>query len=353
MEYLKGNLFDANTQALVNTVNTVGVMGKGIALQFKERFPVNYNQYITAYKKGILQIGKLLVVKEQTIEGERIIVNFPTKTEWYLKSKYSYIEDGLKELVKVIEAEGIESIALPPLGCGNGGLKWEKVKVMIEKYLGHFTSVRIQVYEPNEAVNEILKQQEISRKIKLTQPRAMLLYAMFYYESLGESSSLFVANKLAYFLQRLGEKSLYKLQFEGYLYGPYSPGVVHVLHHLNGVYIKGLEQMNAKAFEPLALQYDKLQEVSDYVKKELSAEQRERLSNLIKLIDGFQSALSLEILATVDFIKRENPGITYDDIVKTIQQWSERKHKLFKEKYIKVAALHLEHYSNRLEIIGN
>lgn len=350
MEYIKGNLLEAKTQALVNTVNTVGVMGKGIALQFKEAFPLNYKIYAAACKKKELHTGQLLVVKEQTLEGEKIIINFPTKTEWFMKSKYEYVEEGLKELVKVIDEYKIESIAVPPLGCGNGGLKWEKVKPMIEKYLGHLTNVNIQVFEPNEAVKEILKQQDANKEIKLTPARAMMLYAMFYYESLGENASLFVANKLAYFLQRLGEKSLNKLKFEAHHYGPYAVQVEHLLHNVNGKYLKGLEQMNAKAFEPLELQYDKLKEVSEYVKKELSSEQRTRLSNLVKLIDGFQSALSLEILATVDFVKKDNPRISQDDIVKTIHNWSDRKRKLFQEKYIQIATNHLHDYSNKFEI---
>lgn len=350
MQYLKGNLLDSTAQALVNTVNTVGVMGKGIALQFKEAFPMNFKIYAAACKKQELQPGKLLVVKEQTLVDEKIIINFPTKTEWYLKSKYEYVEAGLKELAKVIDEYKIESIAIPPLGCGNGGLKWEKVKSMIETYLGHLTHVDIQVFEPNEAVKDILKQQTTSKEVKLTPARAMLLYAMFYYESLGESSSLFVANKLAYFLQRLGETSLNKLHFEASHYGPYAVQVEHLLHNVNGKYLKGLEQMNAKAFEPLELQYDKIKEVSEYIRKELSPEQRARLSNLVKLIDGFQSALSLEILATVDFIRKDNLSISHDEIVRTIQSWSNRKHKLFQEKHIKIATNHLQEYSNRLYI---
>jgi uncharacterized protein YwgA len=178
----------------------------------------------------------------------------------------------------------------------------------------------------------------------------MLLYAMFYYDSLGENTSLFVANKLAYFLQRLGETSLNKLKFQASHYGPYSVGVGHVMHALNGRFVKGLEQMNAKAFEPLELQYDKLDELKAYAKKELSAEQRARLSNLVKLIDGFESALSLEILATVDFVKKENPGIDHEEVVAKIYNWSERKRKLFLPKYIDIAANHLSDYSTGLNI---
>lgn len=350
MQYLKGNLLDAGTQALVNTVNTVGVMGKGIALQFKEAFPENFRQYAVACKNKQLHAGDLLVVKEHTMEGDKFIINFPTKTEWFRKSKYEYIETGLQRLAEVIEEYQITSIAIPPLGCGNGGLKWEKVCPMIEKYLGRLENVDIQVFEPNEAVKELLKKQDANKEVKLTPARAMLLYAMFYYDSLGENTSLFVANKLAYFLQRLGETSLNKLKFQASHYGPYSVGVEHVMHALNGKYVKGLEQMSAKAFEPLELQYSKLPELKDYVKKEFSAEQRNRLSNLVKLIDGFESALSLEILATVDFIKKENPGIDRQGLVTKISNWSERKRTLFQPKYIDIAADHLSDYSNSLNI---
>ncbi|GCC51273.1 phosphatase [Chryseotalea sanaruensis] len=347
MQYIKGNLLDAKTQALVNTVNTVGVMGKGIALQFKEAFPNNYRAYIDVCKRGELTPGKLLVVKEPILEGVKIIVNFPTKTLWHLKSKYDYIEQGLQELVNVVRQENIKSIAIPPLGCGNGGLKWEKVRGLMEKYLGHLTDVDILIYEPNEAVKELIKQQDSKKEAKLTHARAMLLYMMFYYESFGEDTSLFVANKLAYFLRRLGEKSFSNLRFEASRYGPYTVQVEHMLHNINGKYLKGLEQMNAKAFEPLELQYDKLQEVSEYVKKELSEDQKNIIKNLTKIIDGFQSALSLEILATVDFVSKDK-SLKNEDIIRTIHNWSDRKKKLFQDKYVDVAINHLRNYSNTM-----
>lgn len=346
MKFVKGNLLTANVQALVNTVNTVGVMGKGIALQFKEEFPENYRIYATACRNKEFNIGDLIVVKEATMAGDRLIINFPTKTEWFKKSQYDYIEKGLKKLAEVIKEYHITSIAIPPLGCGNGGLKWEKVKPMIQDYLGHLTNVDIQIFEPNDAVKDLLKQQNVKTNVKLTQARAMLLYAMFYYDSLGETTSLFVANKLAYFLQRLGEKSFNRLKFTASHYGPYSVGVEHLVHALNGKYIKGLEQMNAKAFEPLDLQYDKLGELKEFVKKEFGPEQKAVLSNLVKLIDGFESALSLEILATVDFVKKENPGIDRDGISTKIAEWSERKQRLFRPKYIDIADHQLSQYKS-------
>lgn len=350
INYTKGNLLEAPVHALVNTVNTVGVMGKGIALQFKEAFPSNLKKYLNACKEGWLQPGKLLVVREETLEGEKVIINFPTKIQWFKKSRYEYIEEGLKELAKIIENEEIESIAIPPLGCGNGGLKWDKVQALMERYLSHLEGVEIIIYEPSEKVKEILKKQKSTKDIKLTPARAMLLYAMFYYEAMGETSSLFVANKLTYFLQRLGEKNFNRLKFEASHYGPYSVQVAHMLHGLTGKYLKGLEQMKAKAFEPLELQYDRVQEVSEYVKTKLTREQRNRLKNLITLIDGFQSALSLEVLASVDYVLREKPGIQENEVVRTIQSWSERKRKLIQEKHVQIALQHLDRNRNQLEL---
>ncbi|MCU7493661.1 MAG: macro domain-containing protein [Ignavibacteria bacterium] len=351
MKFVTGNLLEAKTQALVNTVNTVGVMGKGIALQFKEAFPENFRIYAEACKKKELVPGKLLVVKETKLDGEKIIINFPTKTEWFLKSKYEYVEEGLKALVKVIEDYKIYSISIPPLGCGNGGLQWSKVKPLIEKYLGHLQDVDIQIYEPSQEIKALLKSHAQTREVSLTPARAMLLYSMFYYETLGENSSLFVANKLAYFLQRLGDKNFSKLKFQASHYGPYSVQVEHMLHNLNGKYIKGLEQMNVKPFETLELQYDRTKEVSDYIRRELSQEQKTRLKNLIALIEGFQSALSLEVLATVDFVRKDKPDLQPDDIIKVINDWSVRKQKLFQERYVYIAFNHLHNYANKFHLI--
>jgi O-acetyl-ADP-ribose deacetylase (regulator of RNase III) len=139
-------------------------MGKGIALQFKKQFPMNFKIYVDTCKKEEMQIGKMLVVQEYTITGEKIIVNFPTKKEWFKKSQYDYIEKGLIDLVKVIQELKIESISIPPLGCGNGGLKWKRVKVLMDKYLGTLTNVSITIYQPNDVVKEILKKEEIKRK---------------------------------------------------------------------------------------------------------------------------------------------------------------------------------------------
>lgn len=345
IKYIKGNLLQAKTHALVNTVNTVGVMGKGIALQFKEQFPANFKAYSDACKNGKIGIGKLFVFEESTLNGKKIIINFPTKTEWYKKSQYSYIEEGLKDLVRIIEEYKLESIALPPLGCGNGGLDWGKVKALIENYLANL-SIEIIVYEPNDAVKEALQKEGQKKEINLTPARAMLLYALAKYEERGENPSVFAANKLAYFLQESGEPL--KLQFVAYTFGPYAQAVEKVLYALNGKYLTGLEQMNAKPFEPLNLEYSKFNEVEDFVKQKLTSAQKERLKSVLSIIEGFESTLSLEILSSIHFLLKQDKTLTQTDLLEKIHSWNDRKRDIIKEKYINLAFDHLQNYAKKL-----
>ena len=347
MKFIKGNLLTSPTQALVNTVNTVGVMGKGIALQFKERFPQNFKIYQAAFKKGELQIGKMLVVKESNLEGEKTIINFPTKAEWFKKSKYEYIEQGLKDLVRVVNEYQIKSISIPPLGCGNGGLSWDKVKNLISEGLKELKDVDIVIYEPNAEVKEILQKEEVVKDIQLTPGRAMVLYALFKYERYGEVATVFAANKLAYFLQESGENL--RLKFEQYSYGPYAQAMDKVLYALNGKYLKGMEQMNAKPFEPLYLNYERYQEVETFVNHELTSEQKQRLDDLFKTIDGFESTLSLEILSSTHFILKGNRSLSPSDLIQKVQ-WNARKKDLITPEHISIAYDHLQEYGNQLQI---
>ncbi len=349
IRYLKGDLLSADAEAYVNTVNTVGIMGKGIALQFKGRFPANYKAYRKASKAEEVQIGKMLVVRELTVEKEVWIINFPTKVHWKSPSKLDYIRSGLEDLRRVILEKNIGSIAIPPLGCGLGGLNWPDVKHLIQQALGNMVEVDIQVFEPNATIKNLLKSQDYSGTQKLTPARAMLLYALFFYEQLGEPSSLFAANKLAYFLQRTGEKL--KLNFVAHLYGPYSNQVEHILQHLSGTYIRGLEQNSAKAFEPLQLNYSAFPELKTYIETELGSEQRERLERLMDLVSGFQSGLSLEILATVDFIKQEKGTDDPAQIVAYAREWSKRKSELITEEYVTIALKRLSEHGQKLSLI--
>ena len=347
IEYTIGNLLDANTEALVNTVNTVGVMGKGVALQFKEKYPLNFKRYADACKAGEVKIGKMLVTRDSTLEGEKIIINFPTKTEFYRKSQYRFIEEGLEDLVGVIQQYEIKSVALPPLGCGNGGLKWVKVKSLIEQYLSN-NPARVIVYEPNDEVKEILKKEAEKKEVNLTDARAMLLYALFRYERSGEMANVFAANKIAYFLQESGEPM--RLQFVPHHFGPYDQRVEKVLYALNGIYLTGLEQMTAKPFEPLQLNYEKATEVQEYVEKKLTSQQRDRLNSVFELISGFESTLALEILSSIHFLLAQDQTLSTRDLLEKVRSWNERKKALIKEEYINLAVAHLREHGRRLHI---
>lgn len=342
IRYTKGNLLETSTEALVNTVNTVGVMGKGIALQFKEAYPNNYKIYRDACKAGTFHTGQVLAVRDGDLRNQKWIINFPTKAHWKGKSEYGFVKEGLKVLKQKLIELNIKSIAIPPLGCGNGGLEWEKVKPLINSELSDL-NIEVLVFEPNEAIKTTLQKENNNRDVKLTPARAMLLYCLFAYESMGEQSSLFVANKLAYFLQRSGENL--RLKFEAHHFGPYAVQLNHVLYNLNSVYLKGLEQNQTKPFEPIQLNYQKWDEVKTYVQKELAPEQKVRLQNVLQLINGFESTFSLELLATVDFLLSEKKNKSTDEIIKEIEKWSARKTKMFRSEYVEIAQKHLSNYA--------
>ncbi|MEQ9220241.1 MAG: macro domain-containing protein [Cyclobacteriaceae bacterium] len=342
LQFVKGNLLNAEAEALVNTVNTVGVMGKGIALQFKNRYPENYKIYRDACKSGTFHTGEILAVKDGNLMNQKWILNFPTKAHWKGNSRYEYISSGLKALRQTLQEKNIKSVAIPPLGCGNGGLEWSKVKPMIRQSLEDL-DITAFVYEPNEQIKSMLQKEEAPKEVKLTPARAMLLYLLFQYEAMGEQSSLFVANKLAYFLQRSGENL--RLKFEAHHYGPYAVQLNHVLLHLNGVYLKGMEQNKVEPYETLSLNYQKLDEIKKYVSRELNPEQQARLNQVLKLLRGFESSFSIELLATVDYLISSSQKRDVESVLSGIDQWSIRKSDLFKPKYVEVAFEHLKNHA--------
>lgn len=150
MKLLKGDMFATEAEALVNTVNTVGVMGKGVALQSRRAYPDNYRAYLRACEHGELEVGKVFVFDRATLENPRYIINFPTKRHWRGRSKIEYIRMGLEDLVRQIRDFDIHSIAVPPLGCGYGGLNWNEVRALIEETSDHLPGVEFLVYEPQE-----------------------------------------------------------------------------------------------------------------------------------------------------------------------------------------------------------
>ena len=342
--YKTGNLLEAPVEALVNTVNTVGVMGKGVALQFKNAFPENYKAYSDAVKSGSFRLGEVLIVPVKTLGAVRYIINFPTKAHWRFPSRLEWIQSGLKDLHAKIQKYGIRSIALPPLGCGNGGLDWNQVRHLIENELSDLDA-EINIYEPSQKVQELLKQEERPSAAKLTHVRAMLLQLLYNYRALGEFTSEFAAEKLSYFLQRFGEKQL-KLDFQEGIYGPYSGKVRHILFAVNGYYLKGYEQKGTKPFEPLEMMVDKAPQIQDFIKHELSKEEQERLSKVANLIDGFESPYGLELLATVDFLIHKAQTFDPKEIIQNL--WSDRKKEMFNKEHVQLAIQHLLVYQKDL-----
>lgn len=337
IRYVKGDILESSAQALVNTVNTVGVMGKGIALQFKKAFPNNFKAYHAACKKGELQTGKMFVTCDSNLNiGDKTIVNFPTKADWKKSSEYAYIEEGLKDLVNVIQTHQIESIAIPPLGAGNGGLEWERVKKMIEAELGSL-DIEILIYEPTAYIAEHLKKE----RVKLTDARALLLYTLYDLVKNGEYVSEFSCEKVCYFMQRFGAEKHFKLNYTPQFYGPYSGKVRYLLTALNGSYIMGYSDMNKKPFEPLTLVADAYQQVVEYI------EERKELNDIISktttFLNGFYSDFALELLSSVDYIAHTENSLDKSVIMEKLSNWSHRKRSLFaNEKYIEISINHLK-----------
>ncbi|SEM81813.1 O-acetyl-ADP-ribose deacetylase (regulator of RNase III), contains Macro domain [Chryseobacterium taichungense] len=335
IQYKIGNLLDSNAKALVNTVNTDGVMGKGIALQFKNQFPNNYKEYVKACKNNEIGIGKLFVFEENTLlKGKKIIINFPTKTSWRKPSEYSYIEKGLIDLIKIINDKEIKSIAIPPLGAGNGGLDWNKVKKILEEYLENI-DCEVQIYEPNSKIIEVLRKERTS----LTPARAMLLYVLFDLVKNGEFLSEFSAEKVAYFLQKFGARDILKLDYKKNFYGPYSGKIKHVLYHLNGSYITGYSSKDKKPFEELGLILDAEKDIIKYLNRDENLAYKDIADKTKSFLSGFYSNFALELLSTVDYIKEKEKVNNVEAIIHKMEQWNNRKITLFAKKphFIEIA----------------
>lgn len=328
-----GNLFDGPAEGLVNTVNTVGVMGKGIALQFKRRYPENFKVYQAACKAQTLVPGVILDVWDQDAFGKKCILNFPTKRHWRNPSKYEYIEAGLPALREAILRNGLTSVAIPPLGCGNGGLDWGVVRPMIVDALGDLAT-DVYLFAPQQNFHQTLRKTASESSVKLTPRRAMLLHGLYAYEREGEAVSLLAGNKIVYFLQRLGQDM--NLSFQPYIYGPYNPAVTHVMAHFNGSYLRGLEDKSARPFEPLELRYTKplRQKLEEYSAEQLSERQVRIVNRLRNMLKGYSTALGIELLSSVDYILTDQPDADVDQILAAAGQWNDRKQRLLRRDHV-------------------
>lgn len=332
IEYGSGNLLKADVDALVNTVNTVGIMGKGIALQFRQAFPDNYKAYKVACDRGEVRLGSVFVFERLHIERPHFILNFPTKQHWRSKSRLADIESGLEDLVRVIEKNAISSLAIPPLGCGNGGLDWSDVRPRIVEALSGLTDVRVIVYGPH-ATPQASAMPVGTKKPNMTPTRAAMLALMRVYAEPGYRVSMLEMQKLAYFLQEAGEPM--RLEFARGDYGPYAEVLHHVLQRLEGHYIRGYGDRSRGSTMWL------LPEAAEVADRALGAETQvaARYRQVRDLIDGFETPYGLELLATVHYLatQAEEVATSAARAVELVQSWSERKSERFRPEHVRLA----------------
>lgn len=331
IDYKVGNILNDEADILVNTVNTVGVMGKGIAAAFKKSFPANFKAYAEEVKEGRFQVGRVMFFPTGMLHP-KYVVNFPTKKDWKHPSKMAYVEEGLKDLVaKLKNIDDARSIAIPPLGCGNGRLDWNDVKPVMLRYLQDLPSDwKVTIYEPGFKDQK----QVVKKELPLTNARAMFISLLSNYRILGNDINLLVAHKMAYLLQRMGEPL--RLNFEKGPYGPYAHNLTFLLQKLNGAYLWYKEEEN-KPTTSIRLEESKLEEVEAYLEAHISTEQADRLQRVSAMIEGLESPYGLELLGTVDYIMQGSDLRDLEGIIAGIHHWTDRKREIMKPHHIKVA----------------
>jgi O-acetyl-ADP-ribose deacetylase (regulator of RNase III) len=338
IKFVTGNLLDAKVDALVNTVNTAGVMGKGLALQFKKAFPENSKAYEVACKRGGVQIGKMFVFDAGGIVLPRYIINFPTKKHWRSPSKLAYIEEGLADLVEVIRDRQIHSIAVPPLGAGLGGLEWNKVRQVIETLLAGLDGVEVFIFEPKGAPAPAEMKNETT-KPNMTAGRSAMIVLMNRYLVPGYDYllSLLEVQKLAYFLQETGQPL--RLQFAKHHYGPYADNLRHVLNRLEGHFVEGIGDGKNKPETPLKLLPNAASEAEAFLAED--HETQRRLARVADLIEGYETPFGMELLSTVHWVATRDDVRAADDAVNAVHAWNTRKATTMKPAQVRAAWSHL------------
>jgi O-acetyl-ADP-ribose deacetylase (regulator of RNase III) len=328
-----GNLLTAEVEALVNPVNTEGVMGKGLALQFKKAFPDSAARYEAACKNGEVVIGRMNI--SQRAGTPCFIINFPTKQYWRFASKLEYIQGGLVDLVERVKALGIRSIAIPPLGCGNGGLEWDDVRPLIVEAFATLPDVRVVLYAPAPAPSAAAMIDRRSTPA-MTAGRAAILGLMDRYLLTGYEYvlSLVEVQKLAYFLQLAGEPL--NLKYRRHSYGPYADGLRKVLRTMEGHYTEGVADGRNHPATPLTLRTNAIAAATRFL--DSKPETRERFERVAQLIDGFETPFGMELLATVHWVmQHEADAGNLGDVIAKVHAWSTRKRTQMKPGHIEDA----------------
>jgi O-acetyl-ADP-ribose deacetylase (regulator of RNase III) len=323
IEITTGDILTADAEALVNTVNCVGIMGRGIALQFRKAFPDNFKAYEAVCKRHELHPGQMFVFQTGQLTNPRYIINFPTKRHWKGKSQLADIESGLTALVAEIRRLGIRSVAVPPLGCGQGGLDWAEVRPRIEQALQAVPDVRVLLFSPTVAPASAVSTS--SRPIpKMTEGRAALVGLMQRYLAglMDPFISLLEVHKLLYFMQEAGESSL-RLRYVKAPYGPYAENLRHLLMsvegHLTSGYTNGIDDPEKQ----LELVPGAVVDADRFLAGHPNTQRRfERVADLVK---GFETPFGLELLSTVHWVSTREGATVPDKAVSATLEWNERK----------------------------
>ncbi|QYO62607.1 macro domain-containing protein [Leptolyngbya sp. 7M] len=345
LRFTQGNLLDADVEALVNTVNTVGVMGKGIALMFKEAFPSAFKEYAEACESGDIKVGQMHLVDRGALFNPRFIINFPTKKHWRHPSRMEWISDGLEDLKRVIAEHQIKSIALPPLGSGNGKLEWTGVRQEIERVLGDLNEVDVLVYEPTRQYQNVMKKEG---KENLTPARAIITELIRRYLILGIDCTVLEVQKLAWFAERMirqtGSDNFLNLQFSQNRYGPYAHRLSYLIDSIDGSYLHCSKRIaDSSPTDPVWVDPARSEKVEVYLRSNAKVAS-EVIEKTAALIDGFESPLGLELLSTVDWIINEDRvEPTLEKVKAAIATWpggpgsGARKASIFDDRLIMLA----------------
>lgn len=322
IELTTGDILTADAEALVNTVNCVGIMGRGIALQFRNAFPENFKAYEAVCKREELQPGQMFVFETGRLTNPRYIINFPTKRHWKGKSRLADIESGLKALVAEVRRLGIRSIAVPPLGCGQGGLDWTEVRPRIEQALAAVPDMHVLLFSPTDAPSPAVSTS--SRPVpKMTEGRAALVGLMQRYLAglMDPFISLLEVHKLLYFMQAAGEPL--KLRYVKAPYGPYAENLRHVLLSIEGHLISGYADGVDAPDKQLELVPGAVADADRFLAGHPNTQRRfERVADLVK---GFETPFGLELLSTVHWVATREGATTPDKAVTATLEWNERK----------------------------
>ena len=320
--YKKGDILTEDAEALVNTVNCVGVMGRGIGLQFKKAFPENYKSYAAACEQNEVQPGRMLVTETGQMTNPRYIINFPTKRHWRGKSRMEDIDAGLVALAEIIRSRNIRSIAIPPLGSGLGGLNWSEVRPRIEAALREFSDLKVVIFEPGggPADARVNRSTDVPR---MTAGRAVLVGLMHRYLGglLDPFVTLLEVHKLMYFMQAAGEPL--RLNFAKGPYGPYGENLRHVLNVIDGHLVSGYTDGGDTPDKQLELVPGALEDARAFL--EDKAGTQENFERVCDLVEGFESPFGLELLSTVHWIVSREEVQSVDDVLGRTYAWADRK----------------------------